>query len=460
MANIQFTPYTKTTQENYKLPKLNIPTIVRRSKTTPIIINTPLNETEDEVIEKPKIIKGTTTFKGNINIGNMQPVIDKFNEHGISIRVTSGLRPGAMTASGNLSHHAHGNALDITPGEGETWDTMKSKLKASPELVSWLQQNGFGILDETKSDTMRKTGATGAHWHIGKDTSAIKGLQALIARQGGILKAQQGVMLIDSQPASYTKQYNLSYNPFIQKQSDDFNKCYAAVAEANNLSPNPDDPEHYYDYRGYFKEHNNAAEEIKGHFDDKYKLPGHETFSIESKYYKPGMMAGHWENEDEYVPTPFSEDEMDARQHYAESRFNNSAVSKSGARGAYQIMKATWDEIVKKNSLNANINNYSDNKKVKDIYMRNLERYPTIAKAKEPIKTALKYAAYNMGIGNLDKFIAKELEKGIDVYKNWDWIDDLNHQTKQYVNFIVRGIDGSNDLTESDFKKALPNRFK
>ena len=50
--------------------------------------------------------------------------------------------------------------------------------------------------------------------------------------------------------------------------------------------------------------------------------------------------------------------------------------------------------------------------------MRNLERYPTIAKAKEPIKTALKYAAYNMGIGNLDKFIAKELEKGIDVYKN------------------------------------------
>ena len=71
---------------------------------------------------------------------------------------------------------------------------------------------------------MRKTKATGAHWHIGKDISAVKGLQALIARQGGILKAQQGVMLIDSQPTSYVKQYNLSYNPFIQKQSDDFNK--------------------------------------------------------------------------------------------------------------------------------------------------------------------------------------------------------------------------------------------
>lgn len=33
------------------------------------------------------------------------------------------------------------------------------------------------------------------------------------------------------------------------------------------------------------------------HFPDTYKLPGHPRFSIESKYYQPGMPAGRWEGE-------------------------------------------------------------------------------------------------------------------------------------------------------------------
>ena len=31
--------------------------------------------------------------------------------------------------------------------------------------------NGWGMLDETKPEIMQRTGATGAHWHIGKDTT-------------------------------------------------------------------------------------------------------------------------------------------------------------------------------------------------------------------------------------------------------------------------------------------------
>ena len=50
------------------------------------------------------------------------------------------------------------------------------------------------------------------------------------------------------------------------------------------------------------------------HWSDKYKLPGHPTFSVESKYYEPGMLAGHWEN-DNYVPYPYSDPEMAARQY-------------------------------------------------------------------------------------------------------------------------------------------------
>ena len=34
-----------------------------------------------------------------------------------------------------------------------------------------------------------------------------------------------------------------------------------------------------------------------GHFPDTYKFPNHPTFSVESKYFQPGMPAGRWEGE-------------------------------------------------------------------------------------------------------------------------------------------------------------------
>jgi hypothetical protein len=38
-----------------------------------------------------------------------------------------------------------------------------------------------------------------------------------------------------------------------------------------------------------------------GHFPDTFKKPNHPTFSIESKFWKPGMAAGRWEGE-KYIP--------------------------------------------------------------------------------------------------------------------------------------------------------------
>ena len=122
MANIIYTPYIGR-QPSYQIPTFKLPDIIKRSNKTPIIISAPLEnkiQVETPAVNEQPLVRGTTTFKGKINVGNMQSVIDKFNEHGISIRVTSGLRPGAITASGNPSHHAYGNALDITPGNGET----------------------------------------------------------------------------------------------------------------------------------------------------------------------------------------------------------------------------------------------------------------------------------------------------------------------------------------------------
>lgn len=122
----------------------------------------------------------------SIDVGNMQELLDKFAEAGISLRITSGYRPRATTSSGNKSWHAEGYALDITPIAGQTYENLKQQLKENPELVKWMQDNGFGIIDETTPEMQARTGATGAHWHIGKDKLAQSGLQAILSAHHGI----------------------------------------------------------------------------------------------------------------------------------------------------------------------------------------------------------------------------------------------------------------------------------
>ena len=58
------------------------------------------------------------------------------------------------------------------------------------------------------------------------------------------------------------------------------------------IQMNPDEKEQYYDYRGYWKDNRGEASKPmkRGqHLTDRYKIPGHPSFSIESKYYQPGM---------------------------------------------------------------------------------------------------------------------------------------------------------------------------
>lgn len=125
--------------------------------------------------------RGRTTYKKEgIDVGNMRELLDKFEEAGISVRVTSGAE-NRKTKSGKTSKHAVSNAIDITPGEGETYESMREKIKASPELLAYMQDNGIGIIDETDPLMMIRTGATGKHWHIsrGGERLAIHGFNKL-----------------------------------------------------------------------------------------------------------------------------------------------------------------------------------------------------------------------------------------------------------------------------------------
>lgn len=74
------------------------------------------------------------------------------------------------------------------------------------------------------------------------------------------------------------------------EQEQLFQRWYAVVARENKLDPNPDAPEHFYDWRGYFEDvkpevgqHGEFTEHGDYRFPDAYKLPGHPVPPIKDK---------------------------------------------------------------------------------------------------------------------------------------------------------------------------------
>lgn len=162
-----------------------------------------------------------------------------------------------------------------------------------------------------------------------------------------------------------------------------------------------------------------------------------------------------------FYDAPIDQKDIEARQHYAESRFKNKQRSGPGARGPYQIMPRTWDAYQKKLGLSGNIDDYNDNKAVRDALMGDLynSRWATKGYPSDSVRTAKALAAYNWGSGNLTNHLNNLKQQGSDIYHSMDWIDTLPGETRNYVNFILRGKDGPADLTNDAFQKALPNRF-
>ena len=68
-------------------------------------------------------------------------------------------------------------AYDIIPAQGETFDSIFQKIKENSAMQQWLSQNGFNINDETDAATLRRTGGTGAHFHIGPDKFNVRKAQ-------------------------------------------------------------------------------------------------------------------------------------------------------------------------------------------------------------------------------------------------------------------------------------------
>ena len=77
-----------------------------------------------------------------------------------------------------------------------------------------------------------------------------------------------------------------------------FRDWYDRYSRSQNLDPNPDAKEHYYDYRTYWKnrteQQKNDEWKLGNHLPDTYKMPGHPTFSTESIYSTRKTPGGTW----------------------------------------------------------------------------------------------------------------------------------------------------------------------
>ncbi len=79
-------------------------------------------------------------------------------------------------------------------------------------------------------------------------------------------------------------------------------RAFQSWVERNGIT-DVDAPESRYDYRGFWKKYPDFQHRPGEHFTDEFKLPGHLSFSAESRYATPDHYGGRWvPGTDTYMP--------------------------------------------------------------------------------------------------------------------------------------------------------------
>lgn len=98
------------------------------------------------------------------NIQNF--LTELYDTTGRTLTLTSGRREGGS----KLSHHHSGNAIDFKADEFEQYNYLFN----TRDGLNLMNKYGLGIIDETDPRMLAKTKGTGAHFHIGKDSTFAK----------------------------------------------------------------------------------------------------------------------------------------------------------------------------------------------------------------------------------------------------------------------------------------------
>ena len=130
--------------------------------------------------------------------------------------------------------------------------------------------------------------------------------------------------------------------------------------------------------------------------------------------------------------------EMFIRGMHMESAFDPKVVSPAGAQGIAQIMPNTVTEFRRLGIVGENEPfdpfDVNDARKGQEAYMNYLI---TRNEGTDQVRLAKAVAAYNYGQKNLNRYLAKQVKKGVDTMNTLDWVDELPGETKDYVNALM-----------------------
>lgn len=79
----------------------------------------------------------------------------------------------------------------------------------------------------------------------------------------------------------------MTYKDIINEE-EVFRKAYTDYASKSGLNIDPDDPRHFYDYRGYYKKYKAFKPDAQGHLPSEFKLEGHPRMILEGVNTKTG----------------------------------------------------------------------------------------------------------------------------------------------------------------------------
>jgi len=164
------------TLEGIKMQNMNL----AKHITNAAAVQTAINETDEEmgtakyggVLKKAAFGAKLTTAATGANLSGLDPavsgLINLLKRKGYDLQVTSGLRKGAKTKSGNDSRHGAGEAVDVQ------FPKLGSKayyaLTKDADIVKYMMDKGLTAINEYDPKIRRQTGGSGPHVHFGKDS--------------------------------------------------------------------------------------------------------------------------------------------------------------------------------------------------------------------------------------------------------------------------------------------------
>lgn len=147
-------------------------------------INVPTIEDFKKVAEKIKTTK-FPVIKDTVNPDDSIILPELLKQEGVDFKVTSDYRPGAVTKSGHASNHSKQNgAYDIIPINGKSFEDLRQQIYGNKRIRDWMIRHNWGIIEETTPEVMKKTGATGRHWHFGPDTEGVQNWNNNLVKYG------------------------------------------------------------------------------------------------------------------------------------------------------------------------------------------------------------------------------------------------------------------------------------